>query len=122
MVVIAARIRAEMLRKLRKNVWLVGDIVFFFFQAEDGIRDVAVTGVQTCALPICLGRRHERRRRPHVHVDRGGRSPGGAARAVRGRAFGHPRRGRSRAARTPARSEERRVGKEGRYRWSPYTE
>src|SRR5205809_1762264 len=27
---------------------------FFFFQAEDGIRDVAVTGVQTCALPICL--------------------------------------------------------------------
>src|SRR2546422_3294723 len=30
---------------------LVG-FVFFFFQAEDGIRDVAVTGVQTCALPI----------------------------------------------------------------------
>jgi len=27
-------------------------IYFFFFQAEDGIRDVAVTGVQTCALPI----------------------------------------------------------------------
>src|SRR3989449_9105833 len=27
-------------------------MVFFFFQAEDGIRDVAVTGVQTCALPI----------------------------------------------------------------------
>src|SRR5712675_2553411 len=27
-------------------------IVVFFFQAEDGIRDVAVTGVQTCALPI----------------------------------------------------------------------
>src|SRR2546429_9672652 len=27
-------------------------LVFFFFQAEDGIRDVAVTGVQTCALPI----------------------------------------------------------------------
>src|SRR2546422_5399893 len=27
----------------------------FFFQAEDGIRDVAVTGVQTCALPICRG-------------------------------------------------------------------
>src|SRR2546429_2471133 len=26
----------------------------FFFQAEDGIRDVAVTGVQTCALPIFL--------------------------------------------------------------------
>src|SRR2546429_7285845 len=29
--------------------------MFFFFQAEDGIRDVAVTGVQTCALPISLG-------------------------------------------------------------------
>src|SRR2546422_477519 len=30
------------------------DSYFFFFQAEDGIRDVAVTGVQTCALPISL--------------------------------------------------------------------
>src|SRR5216684_7146977 len=29
---------------------------FFFFQAEDGIRDVAVTGVQTCALPISMRR------------------------------------------------------------------
>src|SRR2546429_1080560 len=28
------------------------DVAVFFFQAEDGIRDVAVTGVQTCALPI----------------------------------------------------------------------
>src|SRR5256885_12146794 len=28
--------------------------LFFFFQAEDGIRDYKVTGVQTCALPICL--------------------------------------------------------------------
>src|SRR2546429_3396070 len=28
------------------------DSIVFFFQAEDGIRDVAVTGVQTCALPI----------------------------------------------------------------------
>src|SRR3712207_7197822 len=27
--------------------------VLFFFQAEDGIRDIGVTGVQTCALPIC---------------------------------------------------------------------
>src|SRR6266481_7843353 len=27
---------------------------FFFFQAEDGIRDGTVTGVQTCALPICM--------------------------------------------------------------------
>src|SRR5437762_5556941 len=29
---------------------------FFFFQAEDGIRDTSVTGVQTCALPICTGK------------------------------------------------------------------
>src|SRR2546430_12404611 len=29
--------------------------VFFFFQAEDGIRDLTVTGVQTCALPILRG-------------------------------------------------------------------
>src|SRR6202021_3026390 len=31
-------------------MWL---LVFFFFQAEDGIRDIGVTGVQSCALPIC---------------------------------------------------------------------
>src|SRR5436309_10950703 len=31
---------------------LNGGILFFFFQAEDGIRDFHVTGVQTCALPI----------------------------------------------------------------------
>src|SRR5256886_3588632 len=31
---------------------VVGVLVFFFFQAEDGIRDLTVTGVQTCALPI----------------------------------------------------------------------
>src|SRR6266850_6360919 len=31
----------------------LGIFVFFFFQAEDGIRDYKVTGVQTCALPIC---------------------------------------------------------------------
>src|SRR2546430_11252061 len=33
---------------------LVRDGMFFFFQAEDGIRDLTVTGVQTCALPISL--------------------------------------------------------------------
>src|SRR5256884_573948 len=36
---------------------------FFFFQAEDGIRDVAVTGVQTCALPISYFVQSERRTR-----------------------------------------------------------
>src|SRR2546430_11621899 len=30
-------------------------MIFFFFQAEDGIRDLTVTGVQTCALPISTG-------------------------------------------------------------------
>src|SRR6266496_2729592 len=33
---------------------------FFFFQAEDGIRDLYVTGVQTCALPILMLRRRAR--------------------------------------------------------------
>src|SRR5688572_31057865 len=28
-------------------------LLYFFFQAEDGIRDLTVTGVHTCALPIC---------------------------------------------------------------------
>src|SRR2546430_7119363 len=32
--------------------------VFFFFQAEDGIRDLTVTGVQTCALPICPSQKY----------------------------------------------------------------
>src|SRR6185436_20297222 len=69
---------------------------FFFFQAEDGIRDDLVTGVQTCALPIWC-------RRPC-------RWPSPCA----------PRGPRSRpTARAPARSEERRVGKECRSRWSP---
>ena len=35
--------------------------LFFFFQAEDGIRDWSVTGVQTCALPIWLGGAHRKR-------------------------------------------------------------
>src|SRR5687768_18340412 len=34
------------------RLFLLFFFFFFFFQAEDGIRDVAVTGVQTCALPI----------------------------------------------------------------------
>src|SRR2546422_5838788 len=44
-------------------------IFFFFFQAEDGIRDVAVTGVQTCALPISTRLNgHEFMRRFLQHV------------------------------------------------------
>src|SRR2546422_5003697 len=37
------------------NLYACDFVDFFFFQAEDGIRDVAVTGVQTCALPISMG-------------------------------------------------------------------
>src|SRR2546430_9744221 len=45
-----------------KRVAMLGEYQWFFFQAEDGIRDLTVTGVQTCALPIsrrnssCAGR------------------------------------------------------------------
>src|SRR5436305_10668700 len=34
------------------SIWRCPHPIFFFFQAEDGIRDADVTGVQTCALPI----------------------------------------------------------------------
>src|SRR5438093_3562207 len=37
-------------------MWIRFMFFFFFFQAEDGIRDWSVTGVQTCALPICRER------------------------------------------------------------------
>src|SRR5437016_12292110 len=71
----------------------------FFFQAEDGIRDWSVTGVQTCALPIswrCLG----------------------------SSCLGHsvPDYGRGSALGMRHRSEERRVGKECRSRWAPNQE
>src|SRR2546429_83142 len=44
--------RLPMMFILWMVVMMVVIIPSFFFQAEDGIRDVAVTGVQTCALPI----------------------------------------------------------------------
>src|SRR2546425_6453987 len=43
-------------------------LVFFFFQAEDGIRDKLVTGVQTCALPICFVCRLSRRASAAGHL------------------------------------------------------
>src|SRR5438067_8305310 len=43
---------------------------FFFFQAEDGIRDRNVTGVQTCALPICPRSRRERPEMSAAHAPR----------------------------------------------------
>src|SRR5256886_8755899 len=45
----SARVRVACLSFVAIYVWFV---YFFFFQAEDGIRDLTVTGVQTCALPI----------------------------------------------------------------------
>src|SRR5260370_16620392 len=77
--------------------------VFFFFQAEDGIRDSSVTGVQTCALPIFT---HE----PPPPGSDARRSMRMLPAGIRG-AMPRP---------TVMRSEERRVGKECRSRWSPY--
>src|SRR2546421_126670 len=78
---------------------------FFFFQAEDGIRDLIVTGVQTCALPIYGERGHVQdphRGRPVVGLLRG-RVAGGALRAhggdyVRGTEDPDPLAPRRRAA------------------------
>src|SRR3989475_9403499 len=55
-------------------MWQIYPWPFFFFQAEDGIRDLTVTGVQTCALPILFGA--ERPSPPGRH---GGRAPDGVA-------------------------------------------
>src|SRR3712207_8327388 len=94
----------------------------FFFQAEDGIRDIGVTGVQTCALPIWA----RSRLRGDPPGNRGGRAPSLSAdgalfpREVRVAApcfRAHPP---PNYRLTPRRSEERRVGKECRSRWSPY--
>src|SRR2546422_7402479 len=106
-------------------------LVFFFFQAEDGIRDVAVTGVQTCALPICRCADRKSCVLPHgQYSSRGVERPACTLQGL------HPLRNRNLEAdrnltregaqqpleieSTLARSEERRVGKECRSRWSPY--
>src|SRR2546429_5390806 len=96
--------------------------IFFFFQAEDGIRDVAVTGVQTCALPICCDAPAARK---PLDADRTFWAPGrnGLAAQEASVAADHSRqapRPGALAPRTHRRSEERRVGKECRSRWSPY--
>src|SRR5690349_21887761 len=96
-------------------------LFFFFFQAEDGIRDLYVTGVQTCALPICRSRGHAAatggpprtrgaRRLACARVGCGDQPRLGGG-LVRPAAVGC-------AARPgPRRSEERRVGKEWRSGW-----
>src|SRR5256886_11431926 len=96
--------------------------IYFFFQAEDGIRDLTVTGVQTCALPIS-----DRILLFHLQpVQRGlgvWCALGQAIRVwVEQQNAIRLLRERDRAEIHPGvpRSEERRVGKECRSRWSPY--
>src|SRR5258708_10503735 len=95
---------------------------FFFFQAEDGIRDDLVTGVQTCALPISIPLPDPKLERSRKRILLKGEIPSPfmqykgcpfATRCPRATAYCHE---------TPPamRSEERRVGKECRSRWSPY--
>src|SRR3989442_11222724 len=87
-------------KSLSKSSVLIGYVFFFFFQAEDGIRDADVTGVQTCALPIYSWAGTKRAL---------GSQPDDGRPMVRAAVeFGD------------GRSEERRVGKECRSRWSPY--
>src|SRR5258706_10061485 len=94
--------------------------LFFFFQAEDGIRDWSVTGVQTCALPICRLRAGVPRVHPGLVAVRGMGANDRRRLEPFPRAI-HARVPRGLAARSfPDRSEERRVGKECRSRWSPY--
>src|SRR5256885_12206854 len=99
---------------------------FFVFQAEDGIRDYKVTGVQTCALPIlhlvarvydeaCAGPRIECETTRVTQAERVDHS--GRGLALEGGVVG---RDRTVGVEPQHRSEERRVGKECRSRWSPY--
>src|SRR5688572_31853906 len=94
----------------------------FFFQAEDGIRDLTVTGVQTCALPIfwIVGTAVDAERDLLVVALRY-RVGGQGALFI----FNRTDQGvaEPRAVITGPktnRSEERRVGKECRSRWAPY--
>src|SRR5260370_23136925 len=95
---------------------------FFFFQAEDGIRDSSVTGVQTCALPIyrlCepFSKGELESARSEYIVGIAGQMDGrGAERIV----SADDSAIRAISDEGIFRSEERRVGKECRSRWSPY--
>src|SRR5688572_31871575 len=84
--------------------------LIFFFQAEDGIRDLTVTGVQTCALPICVIL--NRKAAEIFNME----SPENAI----GQKIRIGRDTLNVVGVIENRSEERRVGKECRSRWSPY--
>src|SRR5258707_5998795 len=95
-------------------------LFFFFFQAEDGIRDIGVTGVQTCALPIYSpdSRRKVTDNAPPPAMGAANNSelpPCSSPLAATVNVMS-PRL----TAALGTRSEERRVGKECRSRWSPY--
>src|SRR5258706_6989902 len=94
----------------------------FFFQAEDGIRDWSVTGVQTCALPI-FAQLHQRKRSSKTMEFAVTKSqvPCGDHhfQLVWVSLLNPPFRPEDVSVRAK-RSEERRVGKECRSRWSPY--
>src|SRR5690349_25111871 len=81
--------------------------VFFFFQAEDGIRVLYVTGVQTCALPIS-------------RMARGAFYPMAAYAPSLRASTAAPSNATFSATAEMWRSEERRVGKECRSRWTQY--
>src|SRR5688572_32727012 len=95
---------------LMSFVFFFCDFFFFFFQAEDGIRDLTVTGVQTCALPISA-------RLVALGADDVQAAPLDDP-LVLGLGDQPPLLERRRPG--LRRSEERRVGKECRSRWSPY--
>src|SRR2546429_438178 len=105
------------------TVYIFTFYVFFFFQAEDGIRDVAVTGVQTCALPI-----YQAPTTPWAYASYPAALPhvlGVSALARDGSVPLFSNRDAiyddiAAPGQEIFRSEERRVGKECRSRWSPY--
>src|SRR3712207_7238659 len=98
------------------------EFFFFFFQAEDGIRDIGVTGVQTCALPILRASISPRVRSAVLTVSVPGLavSPPWAPVMISVSAAGTIPARSMPSTKISLRSEERRVGEEGRSRWSPY--
>src|SRR5260370_30333715 len=58
---------SRVLVRIRESSMTLLPSMFFFFQAEDGIRDSSVTGVQTCALPISLVVEKIANRFPYYH-------------------------------------------------------
>src|SRR2546430_9598924 len=93
-------------------------VVFFFFQAEDGIRDLTVTGVQTCALPICRTIARAIASSSTVTTSSTRRLMTSKASAP-GCFTAMPSAMVEEGAVIRRRSEERRVGEEGRSRWAP---